>query len=83
MSEREFYIPRTQASRLLQEWFPDKRSIRPLALGRSITTSFQFGGLDVTPSKVTIILFEGIYLDVCGFDVRDPGQHTCHNSIKR
>jgi hypothetical protein len=37
MSDGVFWIPRAQASGLLQKWFPDKRSVRPLALGGSIT----------------------------------------------
>lgn len=34
-----FWIPRAQASGLLQKWFPDKRSVRPFALGGSITAA--------------------------------------------
>lgn len=39
MSDGVFWIPRAQASGLLQKWFPDKRSVRPFALGGSITAA--------------------------------------------
>jgi hypothetical protein len=39
MSDGVFWIPRTQASGLLQKWFLDKRSVRPLAFGGSITAA--------------------------------------------
>ena len=39
MSDGVCWIPRAQASGLLQKWFPDKRSVRPLALGGSITAA--------------------------------------------
>lgn len=39
MSYGVFWIPRAQASGLLQKWFPDRRSVRPFALGGSITAA--------------------------------------------
>lgn len=65
------------------EVVPRQAVCKALGLGRKYHRSFQVSDLDVAPSKVAVILFEGIHHDVCGFDICESRQHTCHNLVER
>lgn len=61
---------------------PGQSVCETLGLGWKYHRSFQVGDLDVAPSKVAIVLFKRIHHDVCGFDICELCQHTCHIPLR-